>query len=125
MNNIETSNHRGDDHTPSTVVPAVDVIEDASGITLFADIPGVSRDRLNLHVEHDLLIIEGDIDDSVKTGTESRHAEVDAQRYRRTFTLSKELDAERISAQLNQGVLKLHVPKAEHAQPKRIDVTIN
>lgn len=125
MNNIETRKHRGDGHATSAIVPAVDVIEDANGITLYADIPGVSRDRLNLHVEHDLLTIEGSIDDNVKAGTESLHAEVDAARYYRTFTLSKELDPGRISAQLTNGVLKLQIPKAEHAQPKRIDVTIN
>jgi len=53
---------------------------------------------------------------------EASHAEVGLARYRRVFTLSKDLDASRISAELKQGVLKLRIPKAEHAQPRRIEV---
>jgi HSP20 family molecular chaperone IbpA len=92
---------------------------------LYADIAGVAQDKLNLRVEQDALIIEGEIDNIKPAGADGRHTEVEANYYRRAFTLSKELDAEKISAQFKNGVLKLHIPKAEHAQPKRIDITIN
>jgi HSP20 family molecular chaperone IbpA len=55
---------------------------------------------------------------------EASHAEVSLPRYRRVFTLSKELDREKVAAEFNHGVLKLRIPKAEHAQPRRIQVTV-
>jgi HSP20 family protein len=104
------------------LLPPVDVIEDGAGITLRADLPGVSRDRLNLHVEADTLVIEGALDLALPEAMEAGHAEVGLGRYRRAFTLSKELDTTRITAELAQGVLTLRIPKAEHAQPRRIEV---
>lgn len=115
--------------TPATrneggLLPPVDVIEDSTGITLYADLPGVTKDGLNLHVEADTLTIEGELGLAVPEGMEASHAEVSLPRYRRVFTLSKELDTEKVSAELNQGVLKLRIPKAEHAQPRRIDIKV-
>ena len=102
--------------------PPVDVVEDAGGITLIADLPGVPREKLSLQVEADTLTIEGEVTLDVPEGMEAAHAELSVPRYRRVFTLSKELDADKISAELAHGVLKLRIPKAEHAQPRRIEV---
>lgn len=109
--------------TPGLMLP-VDVIEDSTGITLYADLPGVSKDGLNLHVEADTLTIEGELGFAVPEGMEPSHAEVSVPRYRRVFTLSKELDTEHVSAELTQGVLKLRIPKAEHAKPRRIEIKV-
>jgi len=106
-----------------TLRPPVDVIEDRDGITLLADLPGVSRDRLNLHLEADSLTIEGEMMLDLPEQMESRFAEVNVPRYKRTFTLSKDLDAEKASAELKNGVLRLHIPKAQHAQPRRIQIS--
>lgn len=106
----------------AALLPPVDVIEDATGITLYADLPGVSKDRLNLHVDADALTIEGEMGIEMPQGMEATHAEVSLPRFRRVFTLSKELDTERLSAELKQGVLKLRIQKAEHAKPRRIEV---
>jgi len=125
MSNVQTANGQSESRDVSYILPAVDVIEDAAGITLYADLPGVPKDKLRLQVEHDALVIEGDLEVPVADGLSAHHVEVDSTRFRRVFTLSKELDAEKISAQLTSGVLKLHIPKAEHAQPKRINVTVN
>jgi HSP20 family protein len=108
----------------SALLPPVDVIEDAGGITLYADLPGVSKDGLGLQVEADTLTIEGEITLAVPEGMESSHAEVSLPRYRRVFTLSKELDTEKVGAEFNQGVLKLRIPKAAHAQPRKIEVRV-
>lgn len=105
-----------------TLLPPVDVFEDPTGITLYADMPGVARERLELRVEGDTLAIEGELTLAVPQGMEASHAEVQQARYRRTFTLSKELDAGKIGAELSQGVLRVRIPKAEHAQPRRITV---
>jgi HSP20 family molecular chaperone IbpA len=104
------------------MTPPVDVIEDASGITLYADMPGVPRDKLNLRVEGDQLDIEGELTIPVPTDIAVTYAEMNRTLYRRTFTLSKELDAEKIAAEFNNGVLTLRIPKAAHAQPRRISI---
>lgn len=108
----------------AALMPPVDVIEDASGITLYADMPGVPKEKLQLHVEGDALTIEGDIDLEMPAGMEASHAEVSLPRYRRVFTLSKELDSTKVAAEFSQGVLKLAIPKAEHAQPRRVEIKI-
>jgi HSP20 family protein len=106
------------------LLPPVDVVEDSNGITLYADMPGVPRDKLHLRVEDDQLLLEGEIELAVTQGMASSHAEVDLPRYRRAFTLSKELDASQISAELSQGLLRVRIPKTAHAQPRRIDVRV-
>ena len=121
----ETSTKQAETAREATLMPPVDVIEDANGITLFADLPGVPKDKLHLHVETDTLTIEGEVGLAIPEGMEATHAEVALPRYRRVFTLSKELDPDKVSAEFNQGVLKLRIPKAEHAQPRRIQVRID
>ena len=106
----------------AALLPPVDVYEDASGITLYADLPGVAKEGLNLQVEGESLSIDAEITLALPPGTQASHAEVKLPRYRRVFTLSKELDADRISAELRHGVLTLRIPKAAHAQPRRIEV---
>jgi HSP20 family molecular chaperone IbpA len=108
----------------ATLLPPVDVIEDATGITLYADLPGVPKDKLDLHVEADTLTIEGEVSLAVPEGMEASYAEVSVPRFRRAFTLSKELDASKVSAELKHGVLTLRIPKAEHAQPRRIQINV-
>ena len=105
------------------VLPAVDVFEDAGGITLLADMPGVPRDQLELKLEGDALLIEGHVQPSTPEKLEAVYAEVRVPRYRRSFTLSRELDTARIEANLKDGVLTLRIPKQAHAQPRRIAVS--
>lgn len=105
------------------VLPAVDVFEDPSGITLLADMPGVPKDLLELKVEGESLLIEGGVWPRTPDGLEAIYAEVRVPRYRRSFTLSRELDTTRIEANLKDGVLSLRIPKQAHAQPRRIPVT--
>ncbi len=113
-----------DRYGDAALTPPVDVIEDSGGITLLADLPGVTRDKLNLQVEADTLTIEAEADLPVPEGLVSSHTEVGLARFRRVFTLSKELDTQQVSAELAQGVLKLRIPKAAHAQPRRIEVQV-
>jgi len=106
------------------LMPPVDVVEDSAGITLYADIPGVPKDKLNLNVESDVLTIEGEIGLATPQGLDANYAEVSLSRYRRVFTLSKELDPSKVTAELANGVLKLRIPKAEHAKPRRIEINV-
>ena len=107
-----------------TMVPRVDVLEDETGITLLADLPGVSRESLELHVEGDSLTIEGAVTAATPDAMEATYAEVRVPRFRRSFTLSRELDGGRIEAQLRDGVLRLRIPKQEHAQPRRVSINV-
>lgn len=102
----------------------VDVLEDKSGITLYADLAGVPKDKLSLSIEADTLTIEGDLGLDMPEGMEPSHAEINLPRYRRVFTLSKELDSEKISAEFEHGVLKLSIPKAEHLQPRKVEIRV-
>jgi HSP20 family protein len=126
MSNKETAVTK--DTQPSrseaALVPPVDVVEDSTGITLYADLPGVPKDKLNLHIENDTLTIEGDLALDPPQTIEANHAEVSLARFRRVFSLSKELDTTKVSAELSQGMLRLRIPKAEHAQPRRIQVQV-
>ncbi len=123
-NTTSPATARSDGDAERSVLPPVDVFEDASGITLLADMPGVAREQLELHVEGDLLQIEGRAAPATPDGLEAVYAEVRVPRYRRAFTLSRELDTSRIEANLKDGVLTLRIPKQAHAQPRRIAVTV-
>ncbi len=107
------------------MLPRVDVFEDNKGITLYADLPGVPKDKLTLRVDGDTLHIEGDIVVDAPEHIDIAYAELQRPVYRRAFTLSPELDASKINAQLRDGVLNLRIPKHEHTQPKRIEVQID
>ena len=111
-------------YSDAALIPPVDVIEDSNGITLYADLPGVSRDKLSLHVEADTLTIDAESALTVAEGLQSSHTEVGLARFHRVFTLSKELDTEKVAAELAHGVLTLRIPKASHAQPRRIEIRV-
>jgi HSP20 family protein len=124
-NNANVAKKDGDTTRPDTaLLPPVDVIEDSGGITLYADLPGVPKDKLRLQVEADVLTIEGEVALNTPSTMAASHVEVDVPRYRRVFTLSKELDSGKVSAEFRHGVLKLRIPKAEHAQPRKIEIKV-
>ena len=109
----------------AALLPAVDIVEDDGGITVWADMPGVSRDRLGVRVDGDSLVIEGAAEVQMPEKLEILHGEIRNPYFRRTFTLSRELDTAKIEASLKAGVLQLRIPKAEEAKPRRIDVKID
>ena len=119
-----TRNEAGQ-RSDAALMPPVDVIEDSAGITLRADLPGVPKEKLKLQVEAGTLTIEGEVSIAMPEGMEATYAEVSVPRFRRVFTLSKELDTGKVSAEFKHGVLSLRIPKAEHAQPRRIDIKLS
>lgn len=121
--NKQVTRSAAEQDSQRAVLPAVDVFEDASGITLLADMPGVPKEQLELKVEGETLLIEGGVQPRTPEGLEAIYAELRVPRYRRSFTLSRELDTSRIEANLKDGVLNLRIPKQAHAQPRRITVT--
>ena len=119
-----TRNEAGQ-RSDAALMPPVDVVEDSAGITLRADLPGVPKDKLKLQVEAGTLTIEGEVSIAMPESMEATYAEVSVPRFRRVFTLSKELDTDKVSAEFKHGVLSLRIPKAEHAQPRRIDIKVS
>lgn len=119
----KTGEVRPADGQPETALyPPVDIYEDADGIHVQADMPGVSRDRLTVQVDRDTLLIEGEAKIQMPEGMNALYADVRSTRYRRSFTLSSELRPEAIEANLKDGVLSVRIPKREEAKPRRIEV---
>jgi len=108
-----------------TMLPPVDVVEDASGITLYADLPGVPKDKLHVRVDADVLSIEAEVKLPLVDNLEASHVEVDLPRFQRTFTLGQELDRDKVRAEFKNGVLKLEIPKSEQARPRKIEITVS
>lgn len=113
------------EHDARALVPRVDVLEDIGGITVLADLPGVSKEQLDLKVDGDTLVIDATVAQPTPEGLRATYAEMRVPRYRRAFTLSAELDTQRIEANLKNGVLTLRIPKQPHAQPRRIPVQLD
>ena len=107
-----------------TLRPPVDIFEDSEGITLIADMPGVSSERLNIEVDKDMLLVEGDARIDMAEGMEAVHADVRVTHYRRSFALSSELEADKIDASLKDGVLNLRIPKRPEVRPRKIEVRV-
>ena len=120
----EIAQRNADGAEAATLFPPVDVIEDEGGITLTADLPGVAKENLTIRVEVNKLTLEAPLSLGESRQLASVYAEVRAAHFQRSFTLSRELDSSKIDAALRDGVLKLHVPKLEHAKPRRIEVRV-
>jgi HSP20 family molecular chaperone IbpA len=106
-----------------TLSPAVDVIEDAHGVTLWADLPGVARESLEIKVQDGTLRIEASAGLPTRDGLRWQHAEVRVPEFARSFTVGAEFDTSKIEANLKDGVLRMLIPRREEARPRRIEVT--
>jgi HSP20 family protein len=102
--------------------PPVDVYEDAEGLTLLADLPGVSKERLKVEVERGTLIVEGDVQITLPEQMQAVYADIRSTHYQRRFALSDELETEKIEASLKDGVLTVRIPKRAETKPRRIEV---
>jgi HSP20 family protein len=104
------------------ITPPVDIYETPDDLVVMADLPGVTKEDLEVRVENNLLTIRG----------HARHAAQGAPMYReyetghffRQFELTGKIDTAKISAELKHGVLLLHLPKAAEAKPRKIEVAV-
>ena len=105
----------------SYVLPAVDIYETKDGYTLEADMPGVTRDRLEIYLDQNELTLLGR---RAQPTFDARHyRESGAGDFRRVFELDPEIDTENITAKVENGVLTLHLAKREEVKPRRIAIT--
>ena len=121
----ETAVSRRDGDRPQrrmTLTPAVDVFEDSQGVTLWADLPGVTKDRLDVKVHDGNLFIEAEAVVPTPAGLRLQHAEIREPHFARAFSLGADLDVSRVDANLKDGVLKLTIPRREEARPRRVEV---
>ena len=109
--------------TPGLVfTPAVDIFETETEITLLADMPGVKADDLTIDLRDNTLTLAADVMPVDGANEEEILVEYETGRYYRQFTLGEIVNQERINAKLNDGVLRLSLPKVEKATPKKITV---
>jgi HSP20 family protein len=110
--------------TPA-LIPAVDIYEDGQRITLWADMPGVSREQLEVRVQDGTLFIEGEVLVATPAELRLQHSELREPRFARAFALSADFDTAKIDASLADGVLKLSIPRRDEASPRRIEVRVD
>jgi HSP20 family molecular chaperone IbpA len=103
-------------------VPTSDIFETEDALTVIMEMPGVEKKDINIALEEDVLRIDGQIDFAKYQGMEPVYTEYNVGHYARSFTLSGKIDREGISAQLDDGVLTLTLPKAKESMPRRIAV---
>jgi HSP20 family protein len=103
-------------------LPATDIFESADALTIVMEMAGVDKKNLDVNVEDGILTVEGRLDFSKYEGMQPVYTEYNIGHYRRSFSLSSKIDQDRISAQMQDGVLTLLLPKAEEAKPRRISV---
>ena len=102
--------------------PDVDIFEDEQKITLLADMPGVASDDITIDLNDNLLSISGEVKPFETADEKDVLIEFEIGRYYRQFTLSEVVDQSKIEAKLEDGVLRLTLPKAEKAMPRKIAV---
>ena len=103
-------------------LPSTDIFESDDVLTIVMEMPGVDREDVDVNVENGVLRVEGRLDFSKYEGMQPVYTEYNIGHYRRSFSLSSKVDQDRISAQMQDGVLTLLLPKAEEAKPRRISV---
>lgn len=106
--------------TDRVLIPAVDIFESEDTLTLLADMPGVDKEGLDINLEKGVLTISGTV--NMESRGKSLLREFSSANYYRQFRLSEQIDADKSSAELKNGVLTLMIPKAESAKPKKIAI---
>lgn len=124
MNNLvcESRSTNGDRRaTEQFIAPAATVLENADGYTLKVEMPGVSKESLEMWVENNELTIVGRRSMPQVEG-KLLHRESRPENFRRAFEIDPSIDAGKISATIEQGVVILTLPKAEQVKPRKIAV---
>jgi HSP20 family molecular chaperone IbpA len=103
--------------------PDVDIFETDREITILADMPGVAADSVTIDLRDGVLTLSGDVKPWEGPDESDVLVELEIGKYYRQFTLSEVVDQNRIEAKVDDGVLRLHLPKSEKAMPRKITVT--
>lgn len=111
--------------TPAMWAPAVDIYETDDAVVLKAEVPGVEREQVGIEVKDGILTLRGERKFEKEAKEENYHRmERSYGTFVRSFSVPTSVDSEKISAKLRDGVLEVHLPKAEKAKPKQIRVEV-
>lgn len=107
-------------------LPAVDILESKDGYLLRAELPGMRREDFNLEVKDGTLTLSGERKfDEAANGVQYHRVERTAGKFSRSFSLPQTVKSEEIKAAYRDGILEIHVPKAEEAKPKQISISVD
>lgn len=106
-----------------TFVPRVDIYETKDALFLIADMPGIDEQTVDVELEKNILTISGRVENGKVKDYRLVFSEYEVGDYERTFTLSDEIDRDKIKATVKQGVLRLELPKADKVKPKKIAIS--
>jgi HSP20 family protein len=116
--------HLADPGAHYQLIPPADVLEDSAGITIYLDMPGVTKEGIRIEADKNALVIEGEVQMAMPKGMDALYAEIQSMHYRRSFTLSGELDAENTAANLSNGVLAVTIPLRAELRPRKVEVRV-
>lgn len=105
--------------------PLADIRESAEGVSVYLDMPGVSRQGLNIDVDKNVLSIRGAIDLHTPDDLKPSYMELHSGYFERKFTLGDELDSERIDASLKHGELVIYIPRSEKYKPRKVEIKVH
>lgn len=116
----------GDESLESSWLPAVDVHEDDVAITLRAELPGLAKENVELTIDNGRLTVKGE-KKLEKEESEGDYRRIESRygSFYRSFLLPETVDADKIEAKIDNGVLNVTLPKSEEATPKRIEVSVS
>ena len=103
-------------------VPRADIYETENEIIVLTDIPGANEETVDITLEKNILSITAYVDAAIPSGFDIAYAEYEEGDYQRSFRLSDEIDRDKIEAVVNEGVLRLRLPKSQGAKTKKIAV---
>lgn len=121
---LETEQQSPPRERDPAMLPVVDIFEDAHQITVQAEMPGVSKEELNVHADRNNLVIEGRIGLDIPADMSAVYADLQTTQYRRSFVLSGELDTEHIAATLKDGLLTVRIPKRVEFRTRKVKVDV-
>ena len=104
-------------------VPSADIYESENTLTVVLEMPGVSKENVDVNVEDGVLTVEGRIEFYKYERLQPVYSEYNVGPYRRSFQISNQIDHSKIAAQMRDGIMTLELPKVETAKPRRIQVS--
>ncbi|AEH44413.1 heat shock protein Hsp20 [Thermodesulfatator indicus DSM 15286] len=106
------------------MIPPVDIYETEDGLILVADMPGVTKESVEVKIEENVLQMKGEIVDLPAEDVQPLYAELRGNEYFRAFTIGPEFDLDKVEASMDAGVLRIFLPKVETQKPKKIEIKV-
>jgi len=106
------------------MIPPVDIYETEEGLILVADMPGVTKESVEVKIDENVLHMRGEITDLPGEDVSPVYIELRGNEYYRAFTIGPEFDLDKVEATMEAGVLRIYLPKVETQKPKKIEIKV-